>query len=83
VNRVFPEDQLKDATLKTAKKIASKGRVSMRACKELIHFGYDMPLDHGLPWKPKLSAPASASPDQKEGMSAFLEKRKADFKGEA
>lgn len=83
VNRVFPEDELDGAVQKVAKKIASKGRVSMRACKELIHFGADMSLDHGLRLEAEAFSTCFASPDQKEGMTAFLEKRKADFKGEA
>jgi enoyl-CoA hydratase len=83
VNRVFPVDELEDAVLKTAKKIASKGKVSTRACKELINYGYDMSLENSLRLEAEAFSTCFASPDQKEGMSAFLEKRKADFKGEA
>jgi enoyl-CoA hydratase len=82
VNRVFPADQLMVEAVKTAKKIASKGRVSTRACKELINFGYDLPLNHALRLEAEAFGLCFASPDQKEGMGAFLDKRKPEFKGE-
>jgi enoyl-CoA hydratase len=82
VNRVFPAEELMPAAIKTAKKIASKGRVSTRACKELINFGFDVPLDHALRMEADAFGVCFASPDQQEGMGAFLEKRKPEFKGE-
>ena len=81
VNRVFTPEELMPAALKTAKRIASKGRVSTRACKELINFGFDLPLDHALRLEAEAFGLCFASPDQKEGMGAFIEKRKAEFKG--
>lgn len=82
VNRIFPADELMDAVAKTAKKIASKGRVSTRAVKELVNYGCDIPLDHALRLEADAFGLCFASPDQKEGMGAFLEKRKAEFTGE-
>ncbi|CAO0821522.1 Crotonyl-CoA hydratase [Desulfarculales bacterium] len=82
VNRVFTAEELMPAALKTAKKISSKGRVSTRACKELINFGFDLPLDHALRLEAEAFGICFASPDQKEGMGAFLEKRKANFVGD-
>jgi enoyl-CoA hydratase len=81
VNRVFTVDELMPAVMKTAKKIAAKGRVSTRACKELINYGFDLPLDHALRLEAEAFGICFASPDQREGMTAFLEKRKAEFKG--
>lgn len=81
VNRVFPSEELMGAVMKTAKKIASKGRVSTRAVKELVNYGFDLPLDHALRLEAEAFATCFSSPDQKEGMSAFLEKRKAEFNG--
>lgn len=81
VNRVFPSEELMGAVMKTAKKIASKGRVSTRAVKELVNYGFDLPLDHSLRLEAEAFATCFSSPDQKEGMSAFLEKRKAEFNG--
>ena len=81
VNRVFPAGELMAAAMKTAQGMASKGRVSTRAIKELINNGYDMPLERAIPMEAENFATCFASPDQAEGMGAFLEKRKADFRG--
>jgi enoyl-CoA hydratase len=81
VNRVFPAGELMDAAMKTAKGMAAKGKVSTRAIKELINSGYDMPLERAIPMESECFATCFASPDQAEGMGAFLEKRKAEFKG--
>ena len=81
VNRVFPHDELMAAAMKTAQGMAAKGRVSTRAIKELINQGYDLPLERAIPMEAENFATCFASPDQAEGMAAFLEKRKPDFKG--
>jgi len=83
VNRVFEPDELMPAVMKTAQAIASKGRVALRAIKTLINDGYDLPLERAVPMEAECFATCFASPDQKEGMTAFLEKRKAVFKGGA
>ena len=83
VNRVFEPDELMPAVMKTAQAIASKGRVALRAIKTLINDGYDLPLDRAIPMEAECFATCFASPDQKEGMTAFLGKRKAVFKGGA
>jgi enoyl-CoA hydratase len=82
VNKVFPPDTLWEETLKTAKILASKGKVSMRAVKRTINTGLELDLVSGCRLEADAFALCMASPDGKEGMSAFLEKRKADFKGE-
>ncbi len=81
VNRVFPGEELMAAAMKTAQTMASKGRVATRAIKELINQGYDMTLERAIPMESECFATCFASPDQAEGMGAFLEKRKPDFKG--
>jgi enoyl-CoA hydratase len=83
VNRVFAPEELVDQAMATAKGIAQKGRVSLRACKMLINQGQDMDQDKAIALEAEHFAVCFSSPDQKEGMGAFLEKRKADFKGEA
>ena len=81
VNLVVPADELMAAVLKTAKEIASKGRVSLRAAKQSVNRGLDTDLASGCAVEIDAFALCMASPDGKEGTTAFLEKRKADFKG--
>jgi enoyl-CoA hydratase len=82
VNKVFPADRLWEETMKTAELIASKGKVSLRAVKQCIDRGYDTDLRRACQMESDAFGFCLASPDAKEGMSAFLEKRKPDFKGE-
>lgn len=82
VNKVFPADKLWEETMKTANLIASKGKVSLRAVKQCVDRGYDTDLRRGCQIEAEAFGLCMASPDAKEGMSAFLEKRKPDFKGE-
>mgnify|MGYP006277220511 FL=1 len=82
VNRVFAPDALWEETMKTAKKIATLGKVSLKAAKDCIQRGLDVDLKDGCFMESDAFGLCMASPDGKEGMSAFLEKRKPDFKGE-
>lgn len=81
VNRVFPADQLIEETMKTARAIAGKGKVSLRAAKQTINNGLNADLATGLSMEQDAFAICMASEDAKEGTQAFLEKRKAVFKG--
>jgi len=81
VNKVFPPETLWDETMKTALLLASKGRVSTRAVKELIDQGFEVDLRSGCRMESDAFGLCMASPDGKEGMSAFLEKRRAKFDG--
>jgi enoyl-CoA hydratase len=81
VNKVFPAEALWEETMKTAKLIASKGRVSLRGVKNSIDRGYDVDLHLGNAIEADAFALCMASPDGKEGLTAFLEKRKPEFKG--
>ena len=82
VNKVFPPDKLWEETMKTANLIASKGKVSLRSVKQCIDRGYDTDLRRGCQMECDHFGLCMSSPDAKEGMSAFLEKRKPEFKGE-
>jgi enoyl-CoA hydratase len=82
VNKVFPHDELWEATMKTAKIMATKGRVSLKAIKDCIERGLDVDLQDGCYMESDNFGLCMSSPDGKEGMTAFLEKRKPDFKGE-
>jgi len=81
VNKVIPRSELMDEVMKTASIIASKGRVALREAKEAINGGMNIDLATGCRIEVNAFALCMASPDAKEGTSAFLEKRKAQFKG--
>ena len=81
VNKVIPHDSLMAEVLKTAGVIASKGKVSLREAKQAVNKGMDVDLASGCDIEIDAFALCYASPDAKEGTSAFLEKRQADFKG--
>lgn len=81
VNKVCPPDQLMDEVLKTASLIASKGKVALRSAKEVIQNGMNVDLETGNRIESDVFGLNMASEDAKEGTSAFLEKRKAEFKG--
>jgi enoyl-CoA hydratase len=82
VNKVFPADKLWEETMNTAKVLASKGRFSIMAVKKCIDRGYNLDLRSACAMESDQFGLCMASPDAKEGMSAFLEKRKPEFKGE-
>jgi enoyl-CoA hydratase len=81
VNKVCAQDQLMDEVLNVARIIVSKGKVSLRAAKQAINSGMDVDLKTGCRIEIDAFAICLASPDAMEGTQAFLEKRKADFKG--
>lgn len=81
VNKVVPLEELMDSVMKTAKSIAAKGRVSLRAAKYAVNTGLDVDLTTGRKVEIDSFALCIESQDSKEGTSAFMEKRKAEFKG--
>ncbi|MBF0258813.1 MAG: enoyl-CoA hydratase/isomerase family protein [Desulfamplus sp.] len=81
VNKVSAPESLMEDVMKTAKTIAAKGAVSLRAAKEAIGCGKDVDLETGCRFEADAFGLCMASKDAAEGTSAFLEKRKADFKG--
>ena len=81
VNQVFDQKVLMEETMKTARAIATKGKVSLRAAKQTINNGLNVDLATGLAIEQDSFAICMASEDSKEGTKAFLEKRKAVFKG--
>jgi enoyl-CoA hydratase len=80
-NKVVAPDSLMDEVLKTARVIASKGKVSLREAKQAVDKGMDVDLASGCNIEIDAFALCYASPDAKEGTSASLEKRQAEFKG--
>ncbi len=81
VNRVVPAEDLEATVKELAAQILANGPIAIRAAKEAVKEGLQHALGGGLEVEARLFASLCGSADQKEGMSAFLEKRKADFKG--
>jgi enoyl-CoA hydratase len=81
VNRVVSADALMTDVMNTAKAIYQKGKVSLRAAKQVINAGLNVDLKTGCRMEVDAFALCMASEDAKEGTTAFLEKRKAIFKG--
>jgi len=81
VNRVYPADQLLAETKKFASKLARLPGFALKMAKHAINFGYDLALDNGNRLEMECCAQCFSTDDQKEGMKAFLEKRKPAFKG--
>lgn len=82
VNRVFPAETLWEETMKIAAQIASRGKASLKAIKDCIDRGSNVDLRDGCYMEADAFGLIFASPDQKEGMTAFVEKRTPEFKGE-
>ena len=80
-NKVVEPDQLMDAAMSLARKIASKAQLAVRYSKEAMNEGVDGSFEAGMGLEANLFALCFATEDQKEGMKAFLEKRPAVFKG--
>jgi enoyl-CoA hydratase len=79
VDMVVPHDQLMDEAKKFAFTIAGKSKVALALAKSAIDRGLDMDLQTALNYEIECFAQCFATKDQKEGMKAFLEKRKANF----
>ena len=80
VNKVVEADQLMDESMKLARKIASKGQLAVRYSKTAINRGFETDLETGMVIEKELFALCFATEDQKEAMSAFLDKRDAIYK---
>jgi enoyl-CoA hydratase len=81
VNRVVPAEELMNAAMEMAKKIASRGPVAVRCAIEAVMSGSEMPIEEGQFLEATLFGLLCATEDMKEGMQAFLEKRAANFVG--
>ena len=81
VNKVVPHEELMNATLKLANKIASKPPISVRLAKEGIRRCLKMPVDEFKQWHSFAFAFCQGTEDHREGARAFVEKREPVFKG--
>ncbi|HUR63262.1 MAG TPA: enoyl-CoA hydratase-related protein [Candidatus Thermoplasmatota archaeon] len=81
VDRVVPHETLLAECRKLLETILGNGPLAVAACKRLVDDGLDRPLPEGLELEADAFGDAFATHDQKEGMAAFLAKRKAAFTG--
>lgn len=82
VNRVVPVDGYLDEALKLADEIASRAPLAVRAAKRMVNQAHEQTLTDGLEAEKQEFYKLFASQDQKEGMQAFIEKRKPVWKGQ-
>ena len=81
VSRVVPVEQYLPEALALARKIAGKAPIAARFAKEAINKAFETSLSEGLEFERRLFYFLFATDDQKEGMRAFVEKRKAEWSG--
>ena len=79
VNHVYEPEALMEEAMKMAEKIASKAPIAVKNSKEAINRGIQTDMDSAVAIEAYLFGLCFASEDQKEGMTAFFEKRKANF----
>ncbi len=80
-NMVVPADEVMGAALKMAKKLAKKSPLALREAKNAVNNSMNADIKAGCRAEQLAWSMLFASEDQKEGMKAFLESRKAEFKG--
>ncbi len=81
VNRVVPAEQLIPETTRILREILANGPLALAACLELVDSSTEVDRDTALRQEANLFGLLSATEDMREGMAAFLEKRKARFRG--
>lgn len=79
VSKVVPADELMSATLKTAETIANQSKLITMMCKEAVNAAFEMTLQEGCHFEKRVFHSTFATNDRKEGMTAFVEKRPAEF----
>lgn len=80
VNEVLEPEKLMDRALEIAKKIASNAQLAVRVAKNAMNTGYQTDIDSSMDIERVQFARCFTTQDQKEGMTAFVEKRAANFK---
>ena len=81
VNKVVPQTDLLEEGIKMLSKIISNGPVAVKYCIEAVHHGLNSSLETGLAIEANYFGMAFGTEDKKEGITAFLEKRKTEFMG--
>jgi len=81
VSRVVPDEELMNVALEVATAIAAKSPVALRLAKEAVNAAFETTLTEGIRLERRLFTMLFATEDQKEGMTAFIEKRKPTWQG--
>jgi enoyl-CoA hydratase len=79
VSRIVPLDDLLEEAVNTAERIARQSRPIAALAKDAVNRAFETPLAEGLRYERRLFQATFATEDRKEGMSAFIEKRKPRF----
>lgn len=82
VSKVFPVDKLVEESVKLGEKIASNSQLIVGMAKESVNVAYETSLAEGLHFEKRMFHGTFATKDRKEGMTAFVEKRAANFTNE-
>lgn len=81
INKVVPVEELMDTARKWARKLAAKPPMALRVAKATINTAWSCDLETGIKIEADAWSMLYGTEDQKEGMNAFLEKRKPNFNG--
>lgn len=81
INRIVPEAKLEDETYAFARKLAGKSPVAVRMGKQFYYRMLDMPFRQRLAYNSEVFARLCTTEDAQEGVQAFLEKRKPEWRG--
>ena len=78
VSAVYPAEELMPAAMKLAERISANAPIAVRACKKAINDGLQVNMDEAIVIEEKLFGSCFETEDQKNGMTAFVEKRKPE-----
>jgi enoyl-CoA hydratase len=81
VNHVVPVQRYLDEAIRLGNELAARAPVAVRLAKEAINYAFESDLAGGTAYERRLFYMLYATEDQKEGMNAFVEKRKAKWSG--
>ena len=79
VSRIFPADQLVSEAIKIGERIAAQSKIAVAMAKQAVNRAFETTLVEGVRYERALFLSLFGTPDQREGMSAFVEKRKPHF----
>jgi len=82
VNKVVPHGEAMKAAEELAKEIMANAPIAVELAKDALEVGKDLPLEQAVQYSQKNCVTCFSTEDMKEGMAAFLEKRKPDFKAQ-